>query len=213
MEAVLFDLDGTLIDSRQDIAASVNHALVALGRPAQPVERIQTYIGDGVRVLLERAFGTSEAAVLEQAIAVWRPHYMEHCLDRTRTYAGVVEMLSALRGLPLGVVSNKPEAPSVRILEGLGLRERFAAVLGGDSAPTRKPDPGPLLAAAARMGAQVGSAILMVGDSENDIVAARRAGFASCGVLWGIGRPEEVTAAQPDHLARSPEEVARLVKS
>ncbi|MBI5368229.1 MAG: HAD-IA family hydrolase [Planctomycetes bacterium] len=210
--AVLFDLDGTLIDSRADIAAAVNHTLVALGRAELPLERVQSYIGDGVRVLMERAFADADAALIDRAIAVWRPWYLEHCLDGTRLYPGVRELLDALTGLPLGVVSNKPAAPSERILAGLGVRDRFGAVLGGDSAPTRKPDPGPLLLAAEQLGCGARrGAVLMVGDSRNDVEAARRAGFASCGVLWGIGSAAEVRAARPDYIAATAGEVAALV--
>lgn len=208
-DAILFDLDGTLIDSRRDIARSVNHALTALGRPEQAVEVLATYIGDGVRVLMERAFATSDAAVIEPAIALWRPHYLEHCLDATRLYDGIADLLDALRDTPLGVVSNKPVAPSEVILAGLGIRARFAVVVGGDSCSARKPDPAPLLFAVGRMGA-CGGRVLMVGDSANDVEAARRAGYASCGVLWGIGGEEEVRGARPDCLAWTPAEVVRV---
>jgi 2-phosphoglycolate phosphatase len=212
-EAVLFDLDGTLIDSREDISAAVNHVRETLGLPRLPVSIVQTYVGDGVRVLLERALATQDTKVLEQGLTILRPYYLDHCLDRTTLYPGIQGMLDALASIPglrLGVVSNKPEGPSEKVLTGLGVRDRFAVVVGGDTTPARKPDPEPFRVAAEKAGV-TGGRILVVGDSRNDIEGARRAGFASCGVLWGIGSPESVRDARPDHLAVSPEDVQRLV--
>lgn len=209
-DGVFFDLDGTLIDSRADISASVNHVREARGLASLPVEVVQTYVGDGVRLLIERALGTRDVAAVDAAISDWRAHYVAHCLDRTDLYPGVREMLGALAraGMTFGVVSNKPLAPSEMILSGLKIRDLFKVVIGGDSTPARKPDPEPLLLAAERAGVHPGR-VLMVGDSPNDIEGARRAGCASCGVLWGIGPEEAVRGARPDYLARTPDEVCR----
>jgi phosphoglycolate phosphatase len=212
-DAVLFDLDGTLVDSREDITAAVNHVRASLGQAPLPVSLVQTYVGDGVRVLLERALGTADPAAIERGLGVLRPYYLEHCLDRTRLYPGIADLLEALtavRGLSLGVVSNKPEAPSEKILAGLGVRRRFAAVVGGDSTTARKPDAAPFRLAAERAGV-TGGRVLVVGDSPNDIEGARRAGWASCGVLWGIGTEERIRGARPDFVVAAPDEVRALV--
>jgi len=212
-DAVFFDLDGTLIDSCDDIAASVNHVRREMGMPPLPVSTIRTYVGDGVRILLERALETDESAILERGLAILRPHYLSHCLDRTVMYDGIPAMLDRLGaapGLRLAVVSNKPETPSEKVLAGLGIRRYFAAVVGGDSAGARKPDPAPFRLAAERSGV-AGGRILVVGDSPNDIEGARRAGFDSCGVLWGISPPDRVRAAAPDHVADAPGAVLALV--
>lgn len=142
---------------------------------------------------------------------MWRDHYIPHCLDHTQLYPGVPEMLLALRdrGVRMGIVSNKPASPSERILEGLGIRDLFASVVGGDSTPARKPDPEPLRLAVERAGGS-SRCVMMVGDSPNDIEGARRAGFVSCGVLWGIGRPEALRAAAPDHLVEAPDDVRAI---
>ena len=212
-DAVLFDLDGTLIDSREDITAAVNHVRTSMGLTALPLSVVEEYVGDGVRLLLERALGTADAGTIDRALAVMRPYYLDHCLDRTSLYPGIAGMLEALAacpGLRLGVVSNKPERPSERVLAGLGVRGRFAAVVGGDSTAARKPDPAPIRLALERAGV-AGGRVLMVGDGPNDVEGARRAGFARCGVTWGFGRPGRIRECRPDHLATTPEAVRILV--
>ncbi len=211
-KAVLFDLDGTLADSAEDIAASANHVRRAFDLDPLPLEVLRGYVGDGIRMLMQRTLERDDPVDLDRAIAIWRPHYEEHGLDHTRLYPGIEELLrgAVARGLRLGVVSNKLESLSVMMLEGLGCRPMFSVVVGGDSTRKRKPDPEPLLVAMERLGASPGQT-LMVGDSPNDILAARAAGCASCGVLWGIGVEAAVRAAQPDHLARFPSEVAALL--
>jgi phosphoglycolate phosphatase len=214
-DAVFFDLDGTLIDSGDDIAASVNHVRRSRSLEPLPADQIKGYIGDGVRILLERAFSTTDDAVIERCLEIMRPHYLDHCLDRTTLYPGIRSLLSALEtagGLTLAVVSNKPERPSEKVLAGLGVRDRFRAVIGGDSAGARKPDPAPFRLAADRTGVS-GRRILVVGDSPNDIEGARRAGYASCGVLWGLGAPDRVRDSHPDHVASAPGDVLSLVVS
>lgn len=212
-DAVFFDLDGTLIDSREDLAAAVNHVRASLRLGPLQVPVVQSYIGDGVRLLLERSLGTTDDALLERALGLMRPYYLEHCLDRTTLYDGIGDLLQALGadpGLRLGVVTNKPQVPSEKVLNGLGLLGRFATVVGGDAAGARKPDPAPFRLAAERAGV-VGGKILVVGDSPNDIEGARRAGYASCGVLWGICPPDRVRASRPDCEAFCPDDVRRLV--
>ena len=211
-EAVLFDLDGTLADSVEDVAASANHVRCAFDLDPLPLETLRGYVGDGIRVLMQRTLERDDPADLDRAIGIWKPHYEVHGLDHTRPYPGIEELLrlAVARGLRLGVVSNKLESLSVVMLEGLGWGPMFPVVVGGDSTRKRKPDPEPLLLAMERLGVSPGRT-LMVGDSPNDIRAARAAGCASCGVLWGIGAEAAVRAAQPDHLARVPAEVAALL--
>jgi phosphoglycolate phosphatase len=208
-DAVLFDLDGTLVDSREDLTAAVNHVRSLFGMTALTLPTVQAFVGDGVRLLMERALGTIDEEILTRGLGALRPYYLEHCLDRTRLYPGIAEVLNALSGCPglrLGVVSNKPEAPSEKILVGLGVRDRFDVVVGGDTVPARKPDPAPFLLAAERIGV-FGHRVLVVGDSPNDIEGARRAGFASCGVLWGFKSEEAIRGAGPDHVAAGPDDV------
>lgn len=211
-DAVLFDLDGTLVDSFDDIAASANHALVTVGRTALPVPLIKSYVGEGIHVLMRRALGTDDPELIERAVAAWRPHYEAHCLDRTLPYGGVVPLLQALAaaGVKLGVVSNKLESLTVATVNGLGWKSLFGAVVGGDTTPQRKPDPSPLRHAAGILGI-TGKRILFVGDTANDLGAARAAGWPSCAVTWGQIPEEELRRLQPDFLVRHPREIAALV--
>lgn len=207
-DAVLFDLDGTLIDSVEDIARSANHVRAQLGLKPLPVETVRGFVGDGVRVLFERAIETRDVTRIDQAVALWRPHYLEHCLDHTRLYPGVAVMLRQLdaRGILLAVVTNKPAAPAEIILQGLGIRTLFRTVVGGDSTPKRKPDPEPLRFALEQMRVRSDRA-LVVGDSPNDILGAWNAGCSSCAVLWGIGGEALLRAAHADRYVRTPAEL------
>lgn len=211
-DAVLFDLDGTLVDSFDDIAASANHALVAVGRPALPAPLIKGYVGEGIHVLMRRALGSEDPDLIARAVAAWRPHYEAHCLDRTLPYEGIVPLLRSLAaaGVKLGVVSNKLEHLTIATVRGLGWARLFGVVVGGDTTPQRKPDPAPLLHAAEILGV-AGRRLLFVGDTANDLGAARAAGWASCAVTWGQIPEEELRLLHPDFLARHPREIEALV--
>jgi phosphoglycolate phosphatase len=204
---VVFDLDGTLVDSLDDLHASVNHALRELGLPPRSREEVHGFVGEGVRLLLARAVAPHDH-LLEPALAAWRPHYEAHCLDRTRPYPGV-EALLASAGRTLAVNTNKPGALARRILGGLGLLPRFAAVVGGDEAP-RKPDPTGLLEIRARVGATP-DATVFVGDSHVDVAVARAAGVPMVAVTWGYGARAELAAAGATTFAESAADLARFV--
>lgn len=200
----VFDLDGTLVDSLEDLHASVNHALGSLGLPRRNLEEVRGYVGEGARVLLERAVAP-EVHLADEALALWRPHYEAHLLDRTRPYPGIPELLAgATRGL--AVLTNKPGAMARRILDGLGLLPRFAEVVGGDEAP-RKPDPAGLLGIVARAGADPRDAVL-VGDSLVDAATARAAGVPFVAVTWGLTPRERLAAAGAAALADTVPELA-----
>lgn len=178
VEAVVFDLDGTLIDSAPDIHAAVGETLLGVGQPPLPLPTVRGFIGNGVPALIEQVMAARGIAPApgahERLCEAFMGHYMAAPTALTRPYPGVVEALAALAGdgLRLGVCTNKPEAATRAILGDLGLADAFEAVVGGDSLPVRKPDPAPLLAAAERLG---DSRALYVGDSEVDAETARRA--------------------------------------
>lgn len=220
--AFIFDLDGTLVDSRADIAAAANVARAACGlRPlAEPT--LRAYVGDGVRLLLRRVLGHDLAATaagpgvlpaddmrLTAAHAAYVDHYGRHLLDHTRPYAGVPEMLLALSGVPLMVATNKPGGFSATILAGLGLDAHFRCVVGGDQAPARKPDPAHLRACLRGL-TVAAPAVVVVGDSPNDILAARALGAVSVGCTWGLVPAPVLRALEPDHLIDAPLELAAL---
>jgi phosphoglycolate phosphatase len=199
VSGVLFDLDGTLIDSRRDIAASVNHTLSVLGRAPLSVERVERMVGDGVRQLLTRAYGPMDEPTLQRALEIFLPYYQDHCVDSTSLYPGVMETLHSLKGKGLAIVTNKPLAHTEKTLKALGLDSHFPVVLGGDSLPRRKPDPDPLWEALRRLDVPAANA-LMVGDSPMDIQAARSAGVRVAAVSYGFRTGEELKACSPDFL-------------
>lgn len=180
-KAILFDLDGTLIDSAPDITAACNELLAARKLPALAVPQVTLMIGNGVEKLVERAFTAAGAplpgAALQQAYRDMAPIYLRHITEYTTLMPGVREALAVLhvRGVRLGVVTNKPQAATREILVHFGLIELFKAVVGGDAVVAKKPAPDALFLALEKLGAQPSEA-LMVGDSKADVGAARAAG-------------------------------------
>jgi len=188
---VVFDLDGTLVDSLLDLHASVNHALATAGLEPRSVEEVRGFVGEGARRLLERAVGP-RTDLLDEVMAAWRVHYEAHLLDRTRPYPGIEAALAGARRT-LAVLTNKPGPMARRILDGLGMSARFAAVIGGGEAP-RKPDPAGLRMLMA--GAGAGSAdTVLVGDSRVDVETGHAAGVRVVAVTWGLGHREDLAGA------------------
>jgi phosphoglycolate phosphatase len=211
---LIFDLDGTLIDSRLDLTNSVNAMLRHYGRPELPSEVIATYIGDGAPMLVRRALGDpDEESFVQEALAYFLAYYKEHKLDSTYIYKGIPEALRALRHgnggeRKMAVLSNKPVNPSRAIIEALGLGEFFVQVYGGNSFHTKKPDPLGTQTLLAEAGARPEEA-LIIGDSGIDILTGRNAGVWTCGVTYGLA-PHTLEDAPPDVLLDSPQELAQL---
>lgn len=204
LKAVLFDLDGTLIDSKRDIAASANAVRRHFGFSPLPDDVIGTFVGLGIMVLLEKAVETKDPQRLKEAHGVFKDHYRLHCVDYTRPYPGAFELLEFLmgRGAKLAVVSNKPQEFTDLILKKLDLWDFFAVALGPEATPNKKPHPEPLLTALARMGAGPAESV-MIGDSTVDIEAARAAGMLVGVLTHGYGTRDILAAADPDWMADS----------
>jgi phosphoglycolate phosphatase len=187
IKALLFDLDGTLIDSKQDLVLAVNATLRSLGREELPADLVASYVGSGAPVLIQRALGGScDSEEFQRALQFFLAYYDQHKLDFTQAYPGVREALEQLSETPMVVLTNKPVNISVRILESLGLAPFFQAIYGGNSFPTKKPDP--LGANTILSQLQVAShEAVMVGDSEVDVQTARNAGMISAIVNFGFG--------------------------
>jgi phosphoglycolate phosphatase len=204
---LIFDLDGTLIDSSEDLAISVNATLRDAGRAELDGDLIQSYVGNGASVLIRLAFGpdASEAAVAD-GLAFFLKFYRAHALEHTKLYPGIREVVHELAGQhTLAVLTNKPERISVDIIAALGLADDFARVYGGDRFANKKPDPVGIETLMRDTG--IGrSETMMIGDSDVDIQTARKAGVRSCGVGWGF-RPESFAGCRPDILIQSPEEL------
>src|SRR5579862_539140 len=187
VKALLFDLDGTLIDSKQDLVLSVNATLRSLGREELPADLVASYVGSGAPVLIQRALGGSpDSEEFQRALQFFLAYYEQHKLDFTRAYPGVLEALQQLRNIPMVVLTNKPVNISVRILEGLDLAPFFQAVYGGNSFSTKKPDPLGANTILAQLDVAPQEAV-MVGDSEVDVQTARNAGMISVIVNFGFG--------------------------
>jgi phosphoglycolate phosphatase len=210
--ALVFDLDGTLIDSRRDITTAINRTRATFGLPPLALEQVVRMVGEGARVLIERAFnGEIPPESLDAALARYLEHYRQVCLDETRPYPGIEEMLAALAAVyPLALLSNKGEELSRIVLNGLGLDRWFREVLGGDSLPTRKPDPAGLRLLADRLGVPLGE-LLLVGDTRIDAETARAAGCAFALVEWGFPRPPGIEELAADlKVAKAADLVAAL---
>ena len=189
---IVFDLDGTLIDSRTDLTNSINAMLAEFGRQPLPEEIIATYIGDGAAMLIRRALGDpDDEPLVENALQHFLAHYREHKLDHTRVYPGVFDSLETMRLMPdstprkLAILTNKPVRASVEICEGLGLAPYMFRIYGGNSFATKMPDPEGLNTLIREAGVSPGET-LMIGDSSVDILTARRAGTWVIGCKFGL---------------------------
>ena len=214
---IVFDLDGTLIDSRIDLCNSINATLTHFKKPELPDSVIATYIGDGASMLVRRALGDPEGDIhdeeyVAEALTYFLDYYRVHKLDYTYVYPGVIESLEAIRashpGILMAVLTNKPVNPSRDICAHFGLDRFFFQNYGGNSFHTKKPDPHGLQTLIAEASAIAAEPItpaqtLMVGDTDIDILTARNCGAASVGCTFGLS-PHTLGAANPDYLAHTP---------
>lgn len=217
IKLLIFDLDGTLIDSRLDLVHSVNAMLRHFKRPELPEDVVASYVGDGAPMLVRRALGDpKDEHFVKEALEYFLAYYRVHKLDYTHVYDGVKEALAAIRTSngtrrQMAVLSNKPVNPSRAIVEALGLGEFFLHVYGGNSFPTKKPDP---------LGAQTllrethtqPQEAMIVGDSSNDVLTGRNAGLWTCGVTYGFA-PHTLALAPPDVVIDSPRELTQVFGS
>jgi phosphoglycolate phosphatase len=216
IKLVIFDLDGTLIDSRLDLVHSVNAALRHIGRAALPDNVIASYVGDGAPILIQRALGGEvvDDAVVRQGLQFFLSYYREHKLDHTTVYAGVKEALKAVQstrnGVPrqMAVLTNKPVIPSRAIIAALGLGPFFTQIYGGNSFSTKKPDPDGARKLLEESGVRPEEAVI-VGDSHVDVETGRNAGLWTLGVSYGFA-PHTLEENPPDVLVNSPAELGEV---
>jgi phosphoglycolate phosphatase len=213
MPLVIFDLDGTLVDSVQDLCNSVNAARERLGMDALPAATVASYVGNGAPVLIRRAMGDdAPQSLVEEALSYFLAYYREHMLDHTRPYPGVREALAELDrdGVRMAVLTNKPERFSRDMCAGLGLGKYFFRVYGGNSFEQKKPDPVGILTLAAEAGVPLADT-WMVGDSATDVQTARNAGVQAVGVTYGIS-PASLDEVPPDIRLDRLEALPKLVR-
>lgn len=208
VELLIFDLDGTLIESKWDIATCVNLTLGELDLPLRPQEEIFGFVGDGIKRLLKSAVGEGNHARYEEALRVFRGHYLEHCLDRTKYYPGIEPMLAHFGRKQKAVATNKSIEYTRVILNGLG-NHHFAHIVGGDDGFGLKPEPGMLLAVMEKLGISKDRTVL-IGDSTNDINGGHNAGIRVCAVGYGMGNREKMAACHPDWFVETPEELMEV---
>jgi phosphoglycolate phosphatase len=225
IKLVIFDLDGTLIDSRLDLVHSVNAALRHIGRPELPDDVIASYVGDGAPILIQRALGGEavDEAIVRQGLQFFLSYYREHKLDHTTVYSGVREALGAIQRASnanpnakpntkprkLAVLSNKPVGPSRAIVEALGLGMFFTQIYGGNSFATKKPDPEGARKLLEENGVLPEETVI-IGDSHVDVETGRNAGLWTVGVSYGFA-PHTLKENPPDVLVDAPEELAEVL--
>jgi phosphoglycolate phosphatase len=214
IKLLIFDLDGTLIDSRLDLVHSVNAMLRHFKRPELPDEVIASYVGDGAPMLVRRALGDpKDEGFVKVALDYFLTYYRVHKLDHTKVYDGVSESLATIRNTngrrrQMAVLSNKPVHPSRAIVEALGLADFFVHIYGGNSFATKKPDPEGARTLLEQTRTWAGEAVI-IGDSSIDVITGRNAGTWTCGVTYGFA-PHTLCEAPPDVVIDSPKELAEL---
>lgn len=198
IELFIFDLDGTIIDSKVDIANSVNYTLSRLEVPVLQNSLIYSYVGNGVVKLLEKVLAsTNKKGDIKEALNMFLCHYENHLLDNTCLYPNIMETLNYFSGVKMALISNKPERFVNKILKGLSIDRFFSDVIGGDSLKTRKPDPDGINLIIGKLNADPGKTII-IGDSGVDILTGKRAGINTCGVSYGLRDRKELVETKAD---------------
>ncbi len=210
--AVIFDLDGTLVDTLDDITAGLNVAVGRIGMPPLDPPRVRRMVGEGLPVLMQRATGITNEQELARLVEAFREHYLAHLLDQSRLYPGIAQTLDRLAnaGCPLAVLSNKPHDATERICAALLNAWPFVAVLGADAGHPKKPDPQGALWLASRLN-RAPSDVWFVGDSGIDMQTATAAAMIPLGVTWGFRDVEELRLTGARAIAERPDQIAPII--
>jgi phosphoglycolate phosphatase len=216
LKLLVFDLDGTLADTRLDLAHSVNSVLASLGKKTLAIETIVSFVGDGAEDLLRRSLhaagcGAEEVeAELPRVLALFLEHYQRHCLDYSHPYAGAVVLLEQMHGYRKAILTNKPLGPALHLLQGLGMKRHFDLIVGGDGPHGKKPDPRGLAYILSTLKTFPNQAVL-IGDSVQDLRTAQAADCAFIGFLGGMGDPKSLLAESPAFSAHHLDQIPAML--
>ena len=202
LELIIFDLDGTLIDSERDLANSVNYCLRHFDIPELSLEEVKSNVGHGVRFLMEQCLPEEHRDLTDEALALFKEHYFENCSTNTLIYDGVIEFLEKHKSKKMAVLTNKIYRPTKKILVDLKLDQYFKVVVGGDTFQTKKPDTEGIDFILSELGVAKENAI-MIGDGVPDIQVAKNAGVPVVAILGGITSSEKLTVENPDFTVKS----------
>ena len=198
IDLMVFDFDGTLVYSGDDLANSVNHTLKQLGIPLLDRKTIIGFVGDGVAKLIERSLGDNHQDIFDEAMGIFKVHYAEHLLDTTDLYPGVLDILEHFKDRKKLIVTNKLYKYTLRIAEELGIDGHFEDIIGADSVVRRKPNPGLLTPLLKKYGVEKRDTVV-IGDGVNDILLAKNTGTLSCALLNGLGDRDRLLSLDPDY--------------
>ncbi len=211
VNVIIFDLDGVIIDSGEDIANAVNHTLEKYGREKLSKEEIINYVGFGGLYLIRMCFKGSDEDTIQKAFVDYKSYYYDNPIVKTRLYPGVEEILERFKDKKMAVVTNKPQAIAMRILEKFGVLRYFGMVLGPESLKRMKPDPEGLVKVLDHFGEKPELA-LMTGDSHTDIEAGKSIGTLTCGVTYGLGSREKLLLSSPDFVVDDIRKLASFIR-
>jgi len=210
MDTIIFDLDGTLLDSKNDIVNAVNFTLKSLNRREKPFNEIVSCVGHGIREVLSKCLDSENNNLLNKAVNIFENYFLAHALDETLLYPQVKEILEYFKEKNLFIVTNRSKKSSELALRNFGILQYFKDIIGGDDETCLKPSPCPLEKIIARF--SVGKErIVIVGDMAIDIIAGRGAGITTCAVTYGIGKKEDILKAKPDHIIQNLLELKGIV--
>ena len=211
LKFIIFDLDGTLVDSKYDLTDAANYARSKYGFAPLSVEKVASFLGSGIPALVKSILPELDDKEQKNAVKIFKDFYEQHLIDKTKTYPGIKEMLESLSEYKKIVLSNKTEKFSKIIIESLGLKKYFVEVFGGDSFAEKKPSPVPVYEIMKQFSLNK-EEIVMVGDGFNDVKVGKNAGITTVGILYGYSSLSQMKELSPDYTANTPEEVVNIVE-
>lgn len=212
IELIIFDLDGTLVDSRQDIVNAANFMLLELGLDKKPFDEIISYVGKGVKELIKSSLGDNMDGLSDKALEMFKSYYKQHPADHAYLYPGVVETLKYFRHKKKAVITNRNHKSSETILEKMGISSYFESIIGDDNTACLKPSRCQFDKLFEKLSLRDRHKVIMVGDMDIDILAGRAAGISTCAVTYGLGKRGDIERAVPDYIIHDMPELQNIIK-